>query len=245
MNDKKLTPLMYIIVTFIAILGFLILLVIDANPTSNNSDVSVTGFGEEATRELFPAIAQAFLNTDCDALFHNGYLQDSRFINLSTSGFNLSSEKISPIDNRPLQCFYDLGNGKAFTVKVNTYSSNSIIDATRSDLFTRVNAEYIDTLIDQDRIGILDYSFGTDLADNTECVSTIFHPLNDFESISIEYFGFDCEDSYNLNREVVTAIGNYIVFMVEDVYVANGTSTEALLDKWGYDEYITNLEFYR
>ncbi len=246
MNKNKFTPLTYIIVTTIAILAFLILLALDGRQSgeSNNSDIGVTGFGVEATRDYFPVVVDALNNTECEKVFHEGSLQDPRFPYLQELGTELTVTKLPNYNNVALHCYYEFGNDQGFILQFYTYGNDTVIDQTRDDLFSRVNSEYIGELIDKDRIGIMDYSFGTDL-NSSECTSTIYHPLNEFEVITVEYFGFDCEESFNLNREVVAVIGHYTFFMIETLYALNDTSTAQQLGAWGYEEYLDSLTFYK
>ncbi len=248
MNKNKFTPLTYIVVTTIAILAFLILLALDGRNDSVNedSDVGVSGFVEQTTRDLFPTILEGLLRTDCEILFHEGNLEDPRFTNLYEGEYSLEISKLDPYTNVPLQCFYRLNDEQGFIVQVHTYAADSKIDNTRADLFERVNSQYIDLVIDQDRIGIIDYAFGTDKANNDECITTMYHPLNDFEVITIEYIGFDCQDDFNTNREIVSILGNYFVFFMENIYIDYAdASTENLLIRFGFNEYIPLLNYYK
>jgi hypothetical protein len=244
MNQLRKIKNVYLLFLVIGIISLILLLLLNLQRSSVVDDTAVSGFGANATNDLYDTTQTLFINADCSKILGKSYTNNPQFPIISKYNFDLTATKLASFTNMPLACKYELADGTYVTFAVNAYNKSSKIDASRSDLFDRVNTS-LKTVIDSGRIGIIDYYSGEDPGDSTICRTNIFHPLNDFESAQITYYGYQCDSIASLNRELVTAFGHYLVTSMEYVYaVHGGTSTEALLTKWGFADLVPKLEFY-
>jgi hypothetical protein len=243
MTEQKSRPDRVATVAIIAALVGLVIvvfLVINLVQKSQSpEDAQATGFGDEATSDLYAPVAEMFFNTDCETILDgksSDYPADSELAKLNAE---FTSTKLSPEDDTPLTCEYSLGEGKTLTFVVFSYDENSEIDATYFDLYSRVNNEVLSNTIDSGVLGIMDYYFGEDAGTDSSCRTVIYHPLNDFESAQLIYNGFNC-------NEIVASYFNVYLFAGVDYVYRNfgATTTEDLLYQWDLADRAPDLTYY-
>jgi hypothetical protein len=244
MDNKRKLSLFLTFYIFVGAILFFALLAGVIQKSQAPADTSATGFGAGATRDFFLPMAEMFNSTPCANILHDGYDENDAFPEINASGFVFVAEQKEAKPDHPLLCNYELGNGKSIEFSVTTYNYNSVIDESKLDLFNRVNAPSFATIIDADRIGIIDYFYGTDKIDPTVCRVNFYHPLNDFEVASILYHGFSCTEIPELNREVTSIFGYFTVTAMERVYATGNQSTAGLLETWGIGHLAEELPTY-
>lgn len=243
---QKHIRIISIIISLSSLILLVLLLASMLQKVQAPDDSQASGFGENATRDLFVPTAELFQNTPCENIFYREHPALAEFNEMSQQSFSISTENLEPNTDIPLSCKYNLGNDRAISFTVYSYSPNSIIDDTQKDLWNRINDENMDSIKDVGMIGIMDYFYGADKFDTKKCRSNVFHPINDFEFAEIVYTGFNCEEIKDLNREFVTVFGNYLHDALEFIYLTYAeTTTEDLLYVWGFEDRIPNLEFYK
>ncbi|MFS8131237.1 MAG: hypothetical protein ACMG57_04620 [Candidatus Dojkabacteria bacterium] len=243
----------YLNVTLIAIISigllFILLRLVSIITTQNQSaaEAQASGFGENATKDLFAPAADLFANTQCEDIFNKDMLTSDALPELKAANLTVESITNLPIENyKPLTCEFKFTNGKSFTFSIHSYDANSPIDDSQEALFGRVNEVTLgDSTIDSDTMGIMTYFFGKDVVNTNVCRTNLYHPINDFEYADILYTGFDCSTMYNLNREISGVFNKYMFEAMEFVYVNfDNTTTADLLDTWGFSSLKSNLNFY-
>jgi len=243
---KYLNLLLIIIIA--AGLLFIVIRLASIVTTQNQSakDAQASGFGANATKDLFAPAAELFSNSLCEDIFNNETLQSDKLPMLKAENLTLTTvSNLESQDYQPLICEYKFEDGRSFTFTVHSYDVNSPIDDSQTALFDRVNGNTLGDTIDSDTMGIMSYFYGTDIVDASVCRTNIYHPINDFEYADILYKGFDCNSTYNLNREISGVFNKYMFNAMEFVYGNfENTTTADLLDKWGFSNLKTNLNFY-
>lgn len=209
------------------------------------TDSQATGFGDEATSDLYDPTAELFLNTECDYILDGNASEYVNTNELKKLGVEFSSLKLAPEDQTPLICEFFLGEGKSVTLTVFSYSPDSEIDDSFEDLYARVNGEVLESTINSGSIGIMDYFYGFDAADNSKCRTVMYHPLNDFESAQLVYEGFTCNEIIALNQELSSILSTYLFSSLDFVYREYAeTTTEDLLYEWDLADRVPSLTYY-
>jgi len=208
------------------------------------TDSAASGFGETATQDFNTGTLEAFLNTDCTKIFPNSFFTNPNYTEIQKS---LKSDytfgKKSTI-NIPVDCTYYFNEGKSIKFSIYTYTSNSLIANTRENHFKNVNYVSLNNIYDGARIGIIDTFYGESKFEINVCSTNLFHPVNDFEYASLQYYGFECSEITELNREVSSIVASYLFFTLENVYLAEGFTTQDLLTAFNSTEYINDLKYY-
>jgi len=211
MLKNSQTKAIVVVVLIVALVsgGLLVVKNIQDNQALQNSEAA--GFGSSATRDNFANVENDFAASSCEYFFSKGLINSDQK-DLYSLVDNINT-KAYPAETRvPKVCDYDLGNGKKISFGVFTYAANSKIDATQSDLFSRIYSANLSSTIIGGQLTNIHYFFGNNLNVGGMCSSLVFHDQNDFEYAIVNYEGFgDCTNLKAVNNEVLQIFSKKIL----------------------------------
>lgn len=180
------------------------------------------GYGESADPTLFNDVTLAFSQTDCrffvseEKAIAGGYTEVAKlYAKARQQGKQFFPQ--NPVYPNPLNCLFTFDGPTAIQMKVVTYSSETVIDESPQALYTRVNNNTFEVVFDE---GVLEggyrFFYGRSSVTRGLCVSNIFQDINDFQTITLYYSGFDCEDHIALNEDLSRYIADEVSTMLSD-----------------------------
>lgn len=206
---RKVTIILLIGLTlFLGVGSILVTQIIRTNQSPTDSAAS--GFGAGATKDLYDDVTNSFANADCSA-----FLTIDQVTDASTLGITkVEALKYVSEDKLPLICYFGFGSDDKYAVlKLHSYSTDSYIDNSQEELFTRINGEMLNTIDSEAESQGVNYFFGQGRTEDISpiCRTTFFHVQNDFEYAELTYYGFDdCEALKSSNDSISKYISNQI-----------------------------------
>ena len=197
-------------------------------PTSS----SASGFGPNATTDLYEPIETAFKQSKCEDFFSAATLSENAA--LSSLGTTITSQfewrESIALPQLALNCTYTLADNKKLVFYVYSYAKDTQVFDSQAILIGVVNKVSLDDG-EKGYLGSVEtfdtrtkYTFGSDVTLDGSCRVNIFDDQNDFYYASINYIGFgECkaEETINLNKEIIKSFIDKITNIVKTVTTAN------------------------
>ncbi len=198
------------------------------NITQDNApeDSDASGFGPEATTDLFSVVEKYFREVPCETLMSN-YNATTELIDAVNEATEAGTYSFEPANlpqatDIPMQCIFNLGPDHSVVFLAYTYEVESDIDNSAEELYARVKEQYgLNEVVDEGTSDRIKYFFGWDqvttvAVEKLVCRSVLFESQNDFEYASVVYYGFDdCTDVINLNKILTQAISDRAIQVID------------------------------
>jgi hypothetical protein len=214
-TSRNATVVVLLILTLALILSS-VFIALRLQTSTAPDQAGAAGYGETADPTLFDEVTLAFSQTDCRYFVSElkaeaaGYTELAAFFATARS----QGKQFFPQDPfypNPLSCLSTFGPSHVIQMKVVTYSDTTVIDNSPADLYNRVNSKSLATILDEGDIeGGYHYTYGMSSVVDGICVGNIFQTINDFQSITLYYLGFDCAENATLNAEYSAYLGSEV-----------------------------------
>ena len=178
-NVQRITIALLLIIT----IALALVSIYVAYRSSQQSDISISGFGQYAKRDLYENVSFFLGTTECI-----DFIDQSTFNSLNNPLLNtlLSTqnaiEDLGILEYLAKSCIFQLENENNINFYIYTYNFDSNIDESKEALYNRINN--FDRVIDDGSVFSTDYFFGVK---EDQCVTHLFHLDNEFEYIRVEY----------------------------------------------------------
>lgn len=222
MNDRRKLTLAILFVLTVGLAGISIYITNRISQNQSPTDSEASGFGDEATRDLFEVVAAEFAKKNCNVFLDKPILTAAGFDSYDTAstGALLNADIFQNAYSKECVYFYE-GSDKRITLSVVPYNYDSEIKENQEALFNKWVVSQLERPADEGRYELIPYFYGSDLTtDLGECKALLFHDQNDFEVAILSYHfvpedGCESEKMVNLNRIVASKIAEQIQVVMD------------------------------
>ncbi len=210
-GTSRILSIATLIILSLVFVGGGILVTIQLQQNQAPDETSAFGFGDEAITSFYDDIDQFFKEADCELLLNDGLVdagshgdgQGEPLTNFALTTLyaepprgnfqkicNYTEEEYDPEGINIFETFIELD--------LYTYGPDSYIYESQDEKKATLNAALFDTIIDEGYYADLfvDYTYGTvNSATEQTCRLAIYHQYNEFEYLTIDLNGYDCQSA--------------------------------------------------